>query len=224
MDGLGDTGMASGTAGCSAGTGAVLPPAPAVARTRVRSPRCRSPERGCGSWHPWGPRLRPGLLPVLRALLPVPRCPLLPGDRVRVVDVTRPPPSVSSFTRALPAAPAAGAPRRRRRKGPGRGAQGCPGPDGVPCGAGGAQGVPGVCPCPVEEDAGGGAEEEPRPERRSQVSGSGIEVGAGQDGLCTSGTPGGLSLCPPCSAPPPWAVSPSEATPGPQLDPVPPHG
>lgn len=38
----------------------------------------------------------------------------------------------------------------------------------------------------------------------------------------SAGSHGGLSLCPPCSAPPLWAVSQSKATAGPQLDPVPP--
>lgn len=50
---------------------------------------------------------------------------------------------------------------------------------------------------------------------------SGIEVGADQGGLCTPGSPGGLRLCPPCSAPSLWALCRSEATAGLQLDPVP---
>lgn len=136
---------------------------------------------------------------------------------MRVADVTRSPPSLFPLSlepsRQLQPLELREAGGERARV---RGRRGARDLTGFPVGPG----LPRGRPCAVDEDAGGSAEEEPHPERWSQVSGNGIEVGVGQDGLCL----GGLSLRPPCSASPLWAVSQSEATAGPQLDPVPPIG
>ncbi|XP_054703543.1 LIM domain kinase 1 isoform X1 [Grus americana] len=99
------------------------------------------------------------------------RCPFLPSDGgVRGADVTRPPPSLFPLS-LVPSRQLERWEPPRRRKVPCRGTQGVAGtwrgsPWGWGCRA--RQGTRAVPPRPVE-DAGGGAEEEPRPERWSQA-------------------------------------------------------
>lgn len=83
-----------------------------------------------------------------RALLPVPRCPLLPGDRARVTDVTRPPPSQFPLSlepsRQLQLLEPREEEGERARVGRHRGARDL---RGFPAGLGVPRVVPGVCPC-----------------------------------------------------------------------------
>ncbi|XP_059721951.1 LIM domain kinase 1 isoform X4 [Haemorhous mexicanus] len=117
-----------------------------MAGTCVQPSQCHSLEHGCGSWHPWGCSGRGRAWQ--RALLPVPRCPLLSGDRARVADVTRPPPSQFPLllepSRQLQLLEPREGEGERARVGGHRGARDL---IGFSAGLGVPGVVPGVCPC-----------------------------------------------------------------------------
>ncbi|KAM7088774.1 LOW QUALITY PROTEIN: uncharacterized protein J5F26_012895 [Ciconia maguari] len=201
---------------------------------RVLAPRGAARAAGCRQGSPVSAEPGRGLCFPYPAVPP--RCPFLPGDgdvtgRAGLI-VTRPPPSLFPLSLVPSRQLERWEPEEEEEeeeKVQGRGAQGVAGTRlGSPWGWGlSAAGHRRGPPRPVE-DAAGRSEEEPRPERRSQVSGS----GSGR--TLPPWTPRVPCLPPPAGAlpvpsprpharlPPPGAISPRETTAGPQLDPAPP--